>query len=59
MEGFLDELIKGGLDKVRNFVEAENPEVPKNDDEENQDDAGAASKTNNKDTKLLDAKEFL
>ena len=24
-KGFLDELIKSGLDKVRNFVEAENP----------------------------------
>ena len=58
-KGFLYELIKGGLDKVRSFVEAENPEVPKIDDEENQDDAGAVSTTNNKDTKLLNAKEFL
>ena len=59
LKGFLYELIKGGLDKVRSFVEAENPEVPKNNDEENQDDAGAVSTTNNKDTRLLDAKEFL
>ena len=58
-KGFLYELIKGGLDKVRSFVEAENPEVPKNNDEENQDDAGAVSTTNNEDTKVLDAKEFL
>ena len=55
-KGFLYELIIGGLDKVRNFVDLE---VPNNNDEENQDDAGAASTTNNKDTKLLDAKEFL
>ena len=58
-KGFLYQLINGGLDKVRSFVQATNPEVPKNNDEENQDDAGAASTTNNKDTKLLDAKEFL
>ena len=32
-KAFLDELIKGGLDKVCNFVEPENPEVPKIDDE--------------------------
>ena len=58
-KGFLYQLIIGGINKGRNFVEVENPVVPNNNDEENQDDAGAASTTNNKDTKLLDAKEFL